>query len=170
MCPNMNLGSIGTVIVASASTLHCFAGNQLFSCGSYIFLASILPLLQKEVCLFIKLCMPFLTPELLTQLRMLCSYHCQHCFHVSMDGKQLFSSRSCKCCMVFSHKEFCIPYFRCVFPTLITSRLLEKRMRLWIGKRHLIWSNTNNINWPEGLLYLVDLMRLPHGCPKCFPA
>lgn len=33
----MNLGSIGTVIVASASTLHCFAGNQLFSCGSLYF-------------------------------------------------------------------------------------------------------------------------------------
>lgn len=68
----------------------------------------------------------------------------------SLDGKQSFNSRSYKCCVIFSPEQFCIPYFWCLLPNLITGRLLKKEDEALNRQEVPDWRDTVNPKWPEG--------------------
>lgn len=142
-------------------TLPCFVGNQLFL-FSLSFLTLVLPLLQKDVCLFVMPCILFFIPELLIQLRMLCSHYHYHWPPFSVYGEQSFGSGSCKQCtyrVLYTLLQVRVPQIDDWYVT--TKREYSSRETdVWFGATWIIWADQR-----------IDItLRLPRGCPKCFTA
>lgn len=122
--PDVDLGSISTVSVSSASTWHSFPGNQQMllmvssSCTH--------PAFDSEVHLPVHKALHDLLHAIVADSADSALFPLPSALvSCSLDRKHSFSTRSYKGAL-FSPRQFGIPYFRCILPRLVIGRLLKK--------------------------------------------